>query len=500
LVVRINKKNFYITTAIPYVNAAPHIGFALEIVQSDVIARFNRISGNNVFFLTGADENSLKNVKAAEKLNIRTEDLVEKNTDLFRRLATEINASIDIFARSSNVAKKEHWPGVSRLWELINKNGDIYKKNYQGLYCVGCEQFYKESELSNGLCPEHLTKPELVEEENYFFRLSKYQDILKELIHSNALRIIPENRKNEVLGFINEGLEDFSISRSVKRAKGWGIPVPNDDTQIIYVWLDALALYITGIGYGTNEQEFKKWWPANVHVIGKGIIKFHALYWPAFLLSAKLGLPESIFVHGYLTAEGQKISKSLGNTVDPLDLLKRYSADELRYYLMKDVPTFGDGDFSEAALKDRINKELLGDLGNLVNRVLTLVERSGLSTFKGKNVLEEKLGLIEIENQMDQHELHNGLNKIMDFVRYCNKYVNDERPWELKDERLGEVLYNLLESIRVISILLYPFIPATSERIAEKLGTKITTLDDCRFRSQFNEKISKGEHLFKKIE
>ncbi len=495
-----NKKGFYITSAIPYVNAAPHIGHAFEFIQTDIIARSNRIRGNAAFLLTGADENSLKNVKAAEKLGISTAELVDRNTELFERLEKSLNISFDAFSRSSTAAKAEHWPGVSKLWELIGKNGDIYKKNYKGLYCVGCEQFYKESELKNGLCPEHLTKPEIVEEENYFFKLSKYQDKLEELIRSNKLRIIPEQKKNEVLGFIKEGLEDFSISRSVDRAKGWGIPVPNDKSQIIYVWLDALSLYITGIGFGTDDAKFKKWWPADVHVIGKGIIKFHALYWPAFLLSAGIDLPEAIFVHGYLTVDKQKISKSLGNVVDPLKLLETYSADELRYYLTKDIPTFDDGDFSESALKDRINKELLGDLGNLVNRVLTLVENSKIESFAGKNELESSLDLQSIEKKLDEYELHNALNEIMDFVRLCNKYVNDKKPWTLQGSELGGTLYNLLEALRVVSILLYPFIPSASERIAEKLGTKITTTEDCKFRSTFGEKTRKGEHLFKKIE
>jgi methionyl-tRNA synthetase len=499
-VFRIENKGFYITSSIPYVNAPPHVGFALELIQADVIARYNRIKGNEVFFLTGADENSLKNVKAAEKLNVTTQQLVDKNSSAFRDLAKSINASCDTFARSSIVAKDEHWPGVYKLWDLIEKSGDIYKKNYTGLYCVGCEQFYKESELVNGLCPEHLTKPELVEEENYFFRLSKYQNELEELISSNKIRITPEQKKNEVLGFIKEGLEDISISRSVTRAKGWGIPVQNDSSQIVYVWLDALALYITGIGYGIDENRFKKWWPADLHVIGKGIIKFHALYWPAFLLSAKIELPRNLLVHGYITIEKQKISKSLGNVIDPLELLKRYSADELRYYLMKDIPTFDDGDFSEAALKDRINKELLGDLGNLVNRVLTLVENSKITAFEGQKELEEKINIQSIEKKFDSLELHNALNEIMDFVRYCNKYVNDKKPWAIEGRELEGVLYNLLEAIRVSSILLYPFIPETSEKIAAKLGTKITKLEDCKFRERFEEKVTKGDYLFKKIE
>lgn len=500
--IKIDTKGFYVTTAIPYVNAPPHIGHTLEFVQADIIARYKKIKGERVLLLTGADENSLKNVRAAEKLNITTQELVDRNTTLFKELADNIEISYDRFARSSIKAKDEHWPGVQKIWGLLDANGDIYKKKYSGLYCVACEQFYKESELVNGLCPEHGTKPELVEEENYFFRISKYQQQLEKLITSGELEIKPSHRKNEVLEIIKEGLEDFSVSRSSNRAKGWGIPVPNDPSQIIYVWVDALSIYITGIGYGKDEASFKQWWPANVHVIGKGIIKFHALYWPAFLISAHLDLPKTIFVHGYITAEGQKMSKSIGNVVDPLELLKKYQPDEIRYYLIRDIPTFEDGDFSEAGLKDRVNKELLGDLGNLVNRVLTLAENSKLTSFTGKNELEPKINIEGIDGRMEKLELHNALNDIMEFVRHCNKYINDKKPWALKDEELEGVLYNLLESIRVISILLYPFIPATCDKIAEKLGTEkelSMSLINCKFRDKFTEKLTKGDLLFKKV-
>lgn len=494
-----NNKGFYVTTAIPYVNAAPHIGFALELVQADVIARYHRIKGDGVMLLTGSDENSIKNVKAAEKQKISAQELVDRNAQSFKDVASKLNVSFDVFAKSS--IKEEHWEGVKKLWELADKNGDIYKKKYSGLYCPECEQFYKESELADGLCPEHRIKPELVEEENYFFKLSKYQDKIKELLETGKLEIVPPGRKNEVLSFVREGLEDFSISRSSSRAKGWGIPVPNDQSQIIYVWMDALALYLTGIGYGKDESLFNQWWPANVHVIGKGIIKFHALYWPAFLMSANLELPKKLFVHGYVTIEGQKISKSLGNVINPLDLLKTYQQDEIRYYLIREIPTFQDGDFSESALKDKINKELLGDLGNLVNRVLTLAENSKLSRFTGKEELGTKFNLESIGDKMDGLELHHALDEIMEFVRYCNKYVNDKKPWALEGKELEGVLYNLLESLRIMAILLYPFIPSTSEKIAAKLGMGKTelTLSSCSFRKEFSEKISKGELLFKKV-
>lgn len=489
---------FYITTSIPYVNAAPHIGHALEFVQTDVIARYHRLLGDAVMLTTGADENSLKNVQAAEALGISTAQLCLQNAAKFKELADKINLSYGSFLRSS--VKEEHWAGVDKLWELCEKNGDIYKKRYRGLYCVGCELFYTEAELLEGKCPVHHTKPELVEEENYFFKLSDYQERLEKLIESGELVILPETRKNEVLSFIKTGLEDFSVSRSEKRAHGWGVPVPNDKSQMVYVWFDALDIYMTGIGFGKNDKEFKKWWPADVHVIGKDIIRFHAVYWPAMLLSAKLDLPGCIFVHGFFTVEGKKMSKSLGNVVDPIRMIEKYTADGLRYYFIRDAPTFNDSDFTEAGLKDRYNKELLGDLGNLVNRVLTLVEKSGMEEFRGEKELEKELDILAIKERFEKLELHETLDKIMEFVRSCNAYVNKTEPWKLKGKELENVLYNLLEGMRISAILLYPFIPETCEKAAKMLGTELESFNDCVFRNEFKGKISRGAHLFEKIE
>lgn len=489
---------FYITTSIPYVNARPHVGHALEFVQTDAIARYQELLGKEVMLATGADENSLKNVKAAEAEGISPAELCERNAKVFRELADKINLSYGVFLRSS--IQEDHWPGVEKLWKACDASGDIYKKKYKGLYCVGCEQFYTESELVDGKCPEHHTKPELVEEENYFFKLSKYQERLEELIESGELKILPETRKHEVLSFIKSGLEDFSISRSEKRARGWGVPVPGDKTQCIYVWFDALDVYMTAIGYGRDQERFEKWWPADVHLIGKGIIRFHAVYWPAMLLSAGLDLPKTIFVHGYLTVDGQKMSKSLGNVVDPIEMINKYTSDGLRYYFIRDTPDFYDSDFTEKGLKDRYSKELLGDLGNLLNRVLTIAEKSGLESFKGKKELDSKLGLEAIKELMDRMELHEALDKIMEFVRECNAYVNLKEPWKLKGKELEGVLYNLLESLRVSSILLYPFIPTAAKAMAESLGTEIKSIDECKFNEEFNAKFKKGGLLFNKID
>ena len=308
-------RKFYLSTALPYVNEKPHCGFALEIIQADVIARYHRLLGEEVFFLTGTDENSLKNVRAAREEGIPVKKLVDRNAKKFYELKKVLNLSFDDFIRTT---EKRHIKGAQKLWEACKK--DIYKKFYRGLYCVGCEEFYKESELENGLCPEHKKRPELVEEENYFFKLSKYQDKLKRIIETDEVKIIPKTRKNEALSFINSGLEDICISRSAERGRGWGIPVPDDQTQVQWTWFDALSNYINALGYAENSKKFQVWWTKNenkLHIIGKGILRFHTVYFIGILLSANLKLPKTIFVHGYLTSAGQKMSKSLGNVIDP---------------------------------------------------------------------------------------------------------------------------------------------------------------------------------------
>ncbi|MFH2106144.1 MAG: methionine--tRNA ligase [Candidatus Micrarchaeota archaeon] len=475
-------ETFYITTAIPYVNAKPHIGHVLEFVQTDVIKRYQSGLYKETFLTTGADENSLKNVQAAEKLGISTQRLCDENGRKFKELADKIGLSYNEFKKSSS--KTDHWPGVQKLWELCNKSGDIYKKKYKGIYCVGCEAFYKEDELSDGLCKEHNSKPVEVEEENYFFKLSRYQRKLEQLIENDELKIYPETRKNEVLSFIRAGLEDFSISRSVARARNWGVPVPGDETQIMYVWFDALSCYITGVGYGFDEKKFKKWWPCDLHVIGKGIIRFHAIYWIAMLLSAGLKLPKGIFVHGYITVEGQKMSKSLGNVLDPMVLIEKYGADQLRYYLMAEVPTFDDGDFSESKLVERINNELVANLGNLVNRTLVFIKNNfdskiemenekGEFTEEDEKFLEgqEKINK-EVEADLKKYELTSALHRIMAYSKNANKYFQDNKPWELVKtdmERATTVICLLARQVYLIADMIEPYMPNTTKRIREML-------------------------------
>jgi len=472
------KKKFYITTAIDYVNASPHLGHALEKIQADVIARYQRIKGKDVFFLTGTDENSLKNVRAAKELGILTEDLVNKNAARFYQLKEALNLSFDDFIRTT---QERHKKGVQKFWLAIKK--DIYKKKYRGLYCVGCEEFYKEEELENGLCPEHKIKPEIVEEENYFFALSKYQKILKNIIEKGEIEIVPESRKIEVLSFIEKGLEDICISRSVERAHGWGIEVPGDKTQIVWVWLDALSNYITAIDYGEDGEKFKKYWPADLHLIGKGISRFHCIYWPAFLISAKLPLPKMVFVHGYITVGGQKMSKSLGNVVDPFSLVEKFGTDALRYFLLREASPFEDIDFTFEKLKKRYNDDLAKGLGNLVARIISLAEKFKIQKPKEiqDKILKNNLEITQKKwkENLERFQFNEALKVIFDFISFCDKFINEKRPWE---ERNQKFILDLLFALDSISELLSPFLPKTSEKIL------------------FQIEIKKKEILFPKIE
>lgn len=462
-------KKFYITAAIPYVNAKPHIGHALEFVQTNTIARYRKLLGENVVSLSGGDENALKNVQAAEEAKVPTQEFVDKNTELFRQLAIKLNAEFDIWQKGSD--KEKHYISAQKLWKLCEK--DIFKKKYKGLYCVGCETFYSPDELNEkGECFEHPGKPlQKVSEENYFFRLSKYQDQLIKLIQSDELKIIPETRKNEVLSFLSQPLLDISISRTNERARNWGVPVPGDPKQRIYVWFDALNIYQSGIGFGWDEEKYKKLWPADVHVIGKGIIRFHAVYWPAFLLSANLALPKSIFVHGYFTIDGQKMSKTLGNVIDPTELIEKYGADAVRYYLLAKFSPFADGDFSESRLKEVYNADLANGLGNLVARVAKLCESGNYTPSSNVDYSLESY----VEEALGNYKFNEALEKLWNQkVAPANKFVDDNRPWELSGDKLFKVLDHLVKELLEISYNLRVFLPETAEKIEKQFsGPKI---------------------------
>ena len=483
----VNKK-FYITTTIPYANAPPHIGFALEIIQADVLARWNSLNRKDVFFLTGTDEHGVKNYQTAKKQGLSTQEFVDKNSDKFRELTKKLNISNNYFIKTTD--KKVHWPGVNKIWKILEKKGDIYKKKYTGNYCSGCERFITEKELIDGKCPNHLNlKIQNISEENYFFRLSKYSDKIKQLIKTNELKITPKVWRNDFLSLIKEGLTDVSFSRDKKHLP-WGIPVPSDESQVMYVWPDALSNYLTGIGF--PDKKFEKYWPANIQVVGKDMLRFHTGIWPGMLLSAGLPLPKEVIVHGFLTVDGKKMSKSLGNVIDPIELAKKYSSDSVRYVLMRSIPFGEDGDFSEKILIERHNNELANKLGNLVSRVTTLAEKYGIE--KCDNKLLKKLKLKEIEKLIDNFELDKALNEIFSFIDVCNEYIQNKKPWETQDKK---ILYELIDSIKAIAILLFPFIPSTSEKIAKQIGFEIK-YDNINKPIKV-EKIKKGEILFKKI-
>lgn len=477
---------FYITSAIPYVNAKPHIGHALEFTQADVVGRLHRLLGEDTLYLTGSDENALKNVQAAENAGKEVQTFVDENAKLFEELISKLNIKLDIFQKGSDA--EHHYKSSQQLWELCEKSDDIYKKGYKGLYCVGCETFYTPAELDeNGECFEHPGKKlQEVEEENYFFRLSKYQDQLIKLIESDSYKIFPESRKNEVLSFLKNDLQDFSISRSNERAKNWGVPVPNDSSQRIYVWFDALNIYQSGIGFGWDEEKYQKYWPADVHVIGKGIIRFHAVYWPAILLSAGLALPKQLFVHEYFTVNGQKMSKTIGNVYDPIPTLEKYGADPLRYYCLAKISPFQDGDFSEEKFIESYNADLANGLGNLVARVAKLCERSG---FEFKDHREDFN--TEVRSKISEFKFNEALTIIWSWIAEADKKVNETKPWELlKAEndygplngpppenhpgyKLAFILADLCTTIWKIAINLQPFLPETSEKILKQFSGEI---------------------------
>jgi methionyl-tRNA synthetase len=489
-------KAFYITTAIDYVNSSPHCGHAYEKIVSDVIARWQRLLGKDVFFLTGTDENAQKNEQAARKAGIPVKKFVDKNSTKFEKLCQKLNLSHDDFIRTT----QERHVKVSRaIFQKLLDKGDIYKGFYEGYYCVGCEGFKTEKDLVDGKCPEHDTKPEWLKEESYFFKMSKYTDFILKLLQNKNF-VVPDYRRIEMLNRVkSEGLRDLSVSRTKLK---WGITTPNDPNSKIYVWLDALINYISALGYPDGER-FKKYWPADIHMIGKGINWFHSVIWPSILKAADVEMPKTVLVHGYTNLAGKKMSNSKGAVIDPFEIIDRYGSDALRYFLIKEIPFGEDGDFSEEALSARINGELLSDLGNLASRVLTLAEKYK-GEVKGKPEMDKKLQLEKIKKHMEKYELHFAMQSIMGFVRATNKYINENEPWKQEGKELGNTMYNLLESLRIIGILIQPFMPTTAERINEQLGVKHAgqrghpLLSDCAFKP-WKGKVKKGEHLFKPV-
>ena len=474
-------EKFYVTTPIYYVNDTATIGHAYTTIIGDIIARWNRSQGKNTFYLTGLDENSQKTTDAAKKSGISdikkyTDDMAVK----WKKVWKELNISNDDFIRTT---EPRHKKIVEKFFKKVYEKGDIYKGIYEGLYCEGCEAFYLEKDLIEGKCPYHKKEPKIIKEENYFFKLTKYSDQVLDHIKKNPNFILPKSRRNEVISFINEGLKDTSISRQNVE---WGIQLPIDKKHHFWVWFDALINYISGA---------EKYWPAELHILAKDILRFHCILWPAMLISAGYELPKTLFVHGFLTINGQKMGKSLGNAIDPLKLSEKYGVDQIRYFLAREIPFGQDGDFSEEALKNRINNELANDLGNLISRTLTLSKK--LPEIKGKS--EIKFNIKNIEKLMEEYRLTEALNEIWRYVQETNKYINQKEPWKLEGNELEKVLYSCLESIRKVSILLWPFIPQTSEKIFYLLKIEQQKL------TEFNKSISKYKPkepiiLFKKIQ
>lgn len=486
-----SRNTFYITTAIAYTNAPPHMGHAYEFILADVIARYQRNQGKDTFFLTGTDEHGTKILRAAQEKGVSPQVFVDEIAQLFKDLDKNLLVSNDGFVRTSDANK--HWPSAQALWKVLEQSGDIYKGVYKGLYCVGCEQFLQEKELVDGKCSIHNKVPESIEEENYFFKLSRYKDQIKEIIQSGKVNIVPEARKNEMLSLLNDEAEDVSFSR-LEDAVAWGVPVPGDSTQMMYVWCDALANYISALGYGTEDDvKFKTFWPADAHVVGKDILRFHAIIWIGMLLSAGLPLPKNILVHGFITRDGKKMSKSLGNGIDPVDLVREYGAEAVRYFFSREISPFEDGDFSEERFIESYNANLANGIGNLVSRTLAMADkyfggtvtrkliqdippRKTLETFSDSKKVEEPSMLYLIEHTylpeyrafMEKFEIHHAANVVWKLVQELDGYISDYEPYKLfkeSPEKVENILWNLCVGISYISYMADPFIPETAEKI-----------------------------------
>lgn len=443
---------FYITTSIAYVNAPPHIGFAQEVVAVDVLARAHRQLGDDTFFLTGTDEHGTKIERAAKEAGKEPQAFANEIAKHFENLKTFLNLSNDDFVRTSQVRHKKV---AQSFWQKAFASGDIYKKQYKAFYCVGHEAFITEKELVNGVCPDHKTAPEQVEEENYFFKVSKYAKDIESRIRNNELRIIPESRKNEVLSFLKQGVHDVSVSRP-KEKLAWGIPVPNDPDHVMYVWFDALTNYL--------NPDPEKWWPAEVHVIGKDILRFHAVIWPAMLLSAGLPLPKNILVHGFIIVDGQKMSKSLGNVIEPKDLVDKFGLEATRFLLVRELPFLADGDFSWEKATARYNAELANDLGNLVQRTVTLMHNSKFIIHNSQSIR-----CAEADQAYQNLDISAALEAVWDIVKDANQYIDQTKPWALSGEALNDVLKSLANRLLTISAGLAPVLPETAKSIQEQL-------------------------------
>lgn len=492
---------FYITTPIFYANAKLHLGHALTLIATDVLARYNKLAGKETFFLTGLDEHGAKIARAAEAAGRDKQEFVDELSEDFKLLLQKLNISNDDFIRTTD--QKRHWPAVHKVWKKLKDQGDLYKAKYQGLYCVGHETFIKKSDLKGGICWEHKMKPEKIEEENYFFKLTKYKDEVKRLLWQDKIKILPPHRKNEALQLIKDS-EDISFSRPRKDIK-WGVPVPDDPEHTIYVWTEALVNYLSAVGYVNETPQFKKFWPADIHVMAKEILRFHAIIWPAMLLALNIELPKALYVHDFITIEEEKISKTVGNVINPVDLVKKYGVDPVRYYLVREFPYSHDSDFSYRKFELRHNADLANNLGNLVSRTVTLIDKyfNGRLSFSEKLIfgdVNKKIKGVwkEYDKNISEFKLHTALSNIFELSDFANLFIDEHKPWTLsgQPEHLNEVMNNLVAVLLNIAWLLKPFLPETSDKICDSLGVEknIESWDMHDF------KIKKAGILFPKLE
>ncbi len=483
-----SKKPYYITTAIAYTSRKPHIGNSYEIVLSDALARFKRMQGYDVFFQTGTDEHGQKIEEYAAAAGVSPKEYVDKVAGEIKDICDCLNTTYDKFIRTTDA---EHETSVQKIFKKLIDKGDVYKSEYEGWYCVPCESFFTDSQLVDGKCPDCGREVRREKEEAYFFKMSKYQKQLEEYIESNPNFIYPESRKKEMINnFIKPGLQDLCISRSTFK---WGIPFPGDEKHVIYVWVDALLNYITGLGYDPDNQSemYKKYWPADVHIIGKDILRFHTIYWPIMLMALGEPLPKQVFGHPWLLSGNDKMSKSRGNVIYADDLCNRFGVDAVRYYLLSEMPHAQDGTITYETIIERFNSDLANTLGNLVNRTVAMnnkyfggvIQAPSASEDIDNELKELALNTLpEVTKLLDTYKVSDAISKVMDLAKRCNKYIDETMPWALakeeeKKERLGTVLYNLLEGIRFIAVLLKPFMPDTSDKILEQIGTDINTLE-----------------------